>query len=66
MCLQKDAKDLGNRSLTVPLVVDDIEEENTWLIFKYFSINLLIMDRTKQMEIIHEGSEGHTCHIFPC
>ena len=26
VCLQKDAKDLGNRSLTVPLVVDDIED----------------------------------------
>jgi hypothetical protein len=26
VCLQKDVKDLGNRSLTVPLVVDDIDD----------------------------------------
>ena len=26
VCLQKDPKDLGNRSLTVPLVVDEIED----------------------------------------
>lgn len=26
VCLQKDVKDLGNRSLTIPIVVDDIED----------------------------------------